>query len=104
MKRLLLALPLALTTCTSSMAVAQESRCYPREKVVQTLTERHNETIQSFGTFDFQGEIRLLETWANEDTGSWSIVITTPKGTSCVPIFGGDFVEGNPLSVEEEEG
>ena len=67
--------------CLAVPAAAQEpSRCGPREAVVAMLADRHGEAQVGYGVA--QGAI--LEVWRNTASGTWTVVITTPDGQSCM--------------------
>ncbi len=67
-------------------AAAQQPRmCDARDQVVEHLAERYGETLQSMGLHSGNG---LLEVYASEETGTWTILVTSPGGTSCVVAAG----------------
>lgn len=90
--------PLALALCTTP-AYAQSQNCAERDVVAERLTSGYGEQQQSMGLS--QGT--AVETWANTDTGSWSILVTRPDGVSCLVASGQNFVitgdapEGDPV-------
>lgn len=55
--------------------------CAPREALTGHLAERFGETRRGVGTA-MRGA-RLVEIYASEG-GSWSIVVTDPRGISCL--------------------
>ena len=55
--------------------------CAPREVVAKHLAERFEETRRGVGTA-LRGT-RMVELYAS-DGGSWSIVVTDPRGVSCL--------------------
>ena len=70
-------------------AHAQSSlTCHTRDKLVQTLEGRYNETLDSVG---LQGPELLLEVWSAKDTGSFTVFITKPNGISCVVASGSNW-------------
>jgi hypothetical protein len=73
---------LALLVTTSA---AWATNCAPREVVVDQLTSKYGETRQS-AALDRQN--RLVEMFANLDTGSWTALATSPSGRSCVVSYG----------------
>lgn len=68
-----------------SAASAQQQNCGPRDNVVQQLTERYGETRRSLG---MSSQDTVVETWASDRTGSWSIIVTMPNGISCLVASG----------------
>ena len=79
----------ALAYATASMA----GPCADRATVVDALTGDYGERAQGFG-LTRTGE--LMEVFANPETGSWSIVITTPDGSSCFGSVGDNFTVAPP--------
>jgi len=79
---------LALTAAllAPSFAMAQ-ANCAPRAFAEERLRNTFGEVIQSRGIL--RGAI--LEMWANTETGTWTAVVTTPDGRSCVVAAGQDF-------------
>ena len=88
----------ALATCAAP-AFAQQN-CAPRDVVVERLEDRFGEQQQSMG---LGGDMQtIVETWANTETGSWSVLVTRTDGISCLVASGeafqitGNAPEGDP--------
>lgn len=62
-------------------APAETRTCAAHEQVVERLAERYGETLQSMGMHSSNG---LLEVYASEETGTWTILVTSPDGTACL--------------------
>lgn len=95
MKALVLA---AAVSACAAPAFAQN--CAPRAVAVESLEDRYGEQQQSRG---MRGDGRaIVETWANLETGSWTLLVTRPDGVSCVVASGqafqvtGDAPKGDP--------
>lgn len=87
------ALVLAATAnlITTSMAAAQQSRnCGPRELVVTRLAEGFGETRQSMG---LGANNAVVEVFASEESGTWTITVTSPNGVTCLVASGQAFEE-----------
>ena len=69
-------------------AEAQNNNCGPREKVLTTLAEKYQETRRSIGLAT-QG--RVMEVFASEESGSWTIIVTMPNGITCLVASGQAF-------------
>lgn len=67
-------------------------RCYPHEDMVRWLDENYGESSQSYGLNDYG---LVVETFANAESGSWSLVITDATGLSCIQDAGDSFVRSN---------
>lgn len=64
---------------------ARNRNCAPRELVMQQLAERFGETRRGIGLVQ-QGSV--MELFASEATGSWTIVVTAPNGVTCLMAAG----------------
>ncbi|WP_412073887.1 hypothetical protein [Tritonibacter mobilis] len=86
MKKTLFTIAAGLALVVSSqMAAAQSQNCAPRDMVVKRLAERYGESRQSIGMGQ-QGMV--METFASNETGSWTITVTTPNGMTCLVASG----------------
>lgn len=66
--------------------LAQTGRaCAARTQVVDRLAERFGETLQSLGVDDKGG---LIEVYASAESGTWTILATSPDGASCLVASG----------------
>jgi hypothetical protein len=92
------ALGLALAAPAGPAAAQQGPgrACAARALVVERLAERYGETLVSMGMHANAG---LLEVYASEATGTWTILVTSPDGLACL-IAAGEMWEGQaaPLS------
>ncbi|MEM8591919.1 MAG: hypothetical protein AAGF13_05275 [Pseudomonadota bacterium] len=90
MKTHLLALSVGVVALvlTGVSARAQGANCAQRDMVIERLTSRYGESRQSVGVAANQS---LVEVYANADTGSWSITVTLPNGTTCLVASGQSF-------------
>ena len=78
---LTLATLLAFLPC---LAAAQQ-RCAPRDVIIERLTEGFGETRQSIGLAEGN---RVVEVFASGESGSWTITVTLPNGTTCLVAAG----------------
>lgn len=74
----------------STTAMAQMQPCAERDKVIQRLNNTYGETVRSMGLGANNG---MMEVYASEETGSWSITMTMPDGQTCL-IASGQAFEG----------
>lgn len=74
------ALAIGLIAAPASDAAA-EIRCAAHELVSDALAQQYGEVRKGLG---LQGETSLLELWASDDTGTWTILLTRPDGTTCI--------------------
>lgn len=87
MTRIFTALSAALTIMTAAAASA-EPNCGPRAAVVTHLSENFGESRQSIGMGQ---DGRVVELFASLETGSWTITVTLPNGTTCLVAAGEAF-------------
>jgi Rad3-related DNA helicase len=90
----------AVLCLTATPAMAQNPNCADREQVVARLAEQYGETLQSAG---MNNDNAVLEIYASEDTGTWTILVTRPDGVACL-IAAGEMWEGDaaPLTKPGE--
>ncbi len=82
---------LGLMTLAAQQVAAQQNRnCAPREMVVDRLANSYGETRQSLGVGS-QGTV--VEVFASDDTGTWTITVTMPNGLTCLVASGQSFEE-----------
>lgn len=75
-----------LTALAAETAMAQTTRnCAPRNVVLDRLAETYGETRQGMG-LGAQGAV--VEIFASDQTGSWTITVTTPQGLTCLVASG----------------
>ena len=86
----------ALLLAVPTVAFSQPRQCGPRDNVLAVLSERYGETRQSIG-LGASGQV--MEVFASLDTGTWTILITSPAGLSCLVAHGGSF---EPRTEEQE--
>ena len=70
------------------LAAAQGQSCGNRELVVERLTTKYGESRQSIGMAP-QG--RVVEVFASEETGTWTITVTMPSGITCLVASGQNY-------------
>lgn len=81
----LIALALALV---ASPAMAQQG-CIGTPDAYASLTNNYGEERRQVLIMP---DGRIVETWANEETGTWSLFITLPQGLSC-PLASGNGIQ-----------
>ncbi|MBE0453596.1 hypothetical protein [Roseovarius autotrophicus] len=68
-----------------TMVQAQATTCLPRTALVERLEGRYKEHLAGGG---LQNPQQLLEVWASDETGSFTVFVTRPDGISCVVATG----------------
>ncbi|WP_299845699.1 hypothetical protein [uncultured Roseovarius sp.] len=81
----------AAAVLMASPAVAQSGpNCAPREMVVDRLASKYGETRQSMG---LGANNAVVEVFASDSSGSWTIIVTTANGLTCLVASGQAFEE-----------
>ena len=78
----------AFTIASVNAASAQRGICAKRDEVVAQLRSVHGESRQAVG---LQQNARVMETYANPETGSWTIIVSLPTGVACLVAAGEAF-------------
>lgn len=76
---------LGLMALAATEVSAQNRNCAPRPVVLERLADRFGETRQSVG---LGGQGQVVEVFASDATGSWTITVTTPSGITCLVASG----------------
>ncbi len=85
----LLSLGIGAMILAADHAMAQGvARCAPREAIVERLASRYGESRQSVG---LGNDNTLVEVYASDETGSWSITVTRAGGPTCLVAAGNNY-------------
>lgn len=84
----LAAVALAILTGLAAMPVNSAPQCDTRETVIALLAERYGETRRMVG---LAGQAAVMELYASDATGTWSITMTLPDGLMCLMASGSNF-------------
>ncbi len=89
-QKMLLALAIALigTMFALTPAHAVAAQCASHAKMMQQLNERFGESRQSIG---LTPSGQMLELFAHPETGTWTVLLSFPNGTSCMMAAGTDY-------------
>ena len=90
-----------LLACTPHAEAAGPATgaCAARGEVVAKLAQRFGETLRSVGLQRADG---LVEVYASEKTGTWTILVTRPDGMSCL-LAAGELWEEEPKRAPGED-
>ena len=64
---------------------AQAASCANRDMVVDRLQTQYSEQLTAGGMQTAQS---IMEVWTSEDTGTFTVILTSPNGQSCVVATG----------------
>ena len=82
-------LGLATLALAAQEAIGETSQfCGPRDAVVQRLADGYGETRRAIG---LGSDNAMVEIFASDDSGSWTITVTDPQGTTCLVASGQAF-------------
>ena len=73
---------------SASIATAQPQQCNEREEVIKLLAERYREGPVAFGVTNNGGLVEVLKSAPHSKDDTWTIIITSPKGVSCLVAAG----------------
>ncbi|WP_111428941.1 hypothetical protein [Rhodobacteraceae bacterium DSL-40] len=82
---LFMATPPAQAEGTAAPEIAPQTACGERGTVVARLAERYGESLKSLG---LQQNNVVLEIYASDSTGTWSILVSHADGTACLVASG----------------
>lgn len=72
-----------------------EMVCGERDNVVAQLEGRYGESVRSVGLAPHN---QIVEIFASDDTGTWTITVTTTDGTTCLMASGQHFEDLLPTA------
>ena len=87
---LTLSLGVAAILLSTQHAFSQSRNCAKRDAVVARLAEAYGETRQSMG---LGANNAVIETFASDETGTWTITVTTADGMTCLVASGQAYEE-----------
>ena len=99
MKKTLFKMTMGLGIMVLAAQQVQAQNCAPREDIIQRLAETYGETRRGIGIAR-QGAV--MEVYASDSSGSWTITVTLPDGVTCLIASGQayeDVSEALPPSV-----
>ena len=89
-------LPLLFSACAP--AYAEDIPCGPRELIVEKLQEKWDEQLSSLALVE--DGMKIMEIYSNEDTGSFTILLTDSDGQSCMILSGEEYAHIKTLKGE----
>ncbi|MEM8774497.1 MAG: hypothetical protein AAGF53_05650 [Pseudomonadota bacterium] len=76
-----------LVTSTSAWA----AKCANRDLVIERLQSKYSESLAAGGLQKFSDTEHVVEVWASAETGTFTVMLTSPNGLSCVMATGTDW-------------
>ncbi len=81
MRKTLFKMTMGLGIMVLAAQQVQAQNCAPREDIIQRLAETYGETRRGIGIAR-QGSV--MEVYASDSSGSWTITVTLPDGVTCL--------------------
>jgi len=88
---------LVLALLIPAVAQAQQN-CAARDSVVKSLETSYGENFAGGG---MQNAQRIFEVWFSEEKGTWTILMTSADGKSCIMASGTNWREGDGVKVPQ---
>ncbi len=79
-----------------SRPATAQSACVPREVALEQLGERHAEIPIAMGLTQ---DGRVVEIFSSNDGATWTMLVTTPNGMSCLLTSGESWMKITPALV-----
>ncbi len=80
---------------------AHAANCALRAEVVDRLQTKYSEALTAGGLQGNRNVQTMVEVWASEKTGTFTVILTNPQGISCVVATGTDFFKRDlPLAPD----
>ena len=92
-----------MSSATVAAMPVQAANCANRDMVVERLETRYSESFAAGGLQTASDKKVLVEVWASEKTGTFTVMLTTPEGLSCVVATGTDWHQSAFEPVPEGE-
>ncbi len=73
--------------------VLAQTACAPREALIKQLDTKYSETLTGGG---LRNDSQVLEIWTAPETGTWTALLTTAEGMSCILATGTDWHQQTP--------
>ncbi|MEM8698192.1 MAG: hypothetical protein AAGF44_03425 [Pseudomonadota bacterium] len=82
------AIPAPVQAQSQTQVRSPQMICGKRQNIIQQLERKYGETARVMG---FSQGAGVVEVYANTESGSWTILVTNPSGTSCLMAAGEAF-------------
>ena len=70
---------------------AHAEDCAERELVTARLTQDYSEQLTAGGLQDADSQAGVVEVWASPETGTFTVMLTSADGVSCILATGTDW-------------
>ena len=90
----------AIAASTSAMAAPQQ--CNNRDAVLKLLSNKYKEAPVAFGVTNNGGLVEVLKSTPSAKEDTWTIIITTPQGVSCLVAAGEGWKAQEQIALDPE--
>ena len=90
---------IAFTGFVTTLPAYAQNQCDKRDSILEMLSDRYSEKTQAVGVTNKGG---LIEVLTNKDGGTWTIIVTTPHGISCLVAAGEGWKQLEKAALEPE--
>lgn len=98
-KTLALSAGFALIASTAMAQSQSQPQCNERDNVLALLAKKYKETPIAAGVTNTGG---LVEVLTDIKSGTWTIIVTTPQGMSCLVAAGEGWRNKEQIAMEPE--
>lgn len=98
----LLGLSLLFGMAATAPPAMATPNCGLRDTVIHQLRTKYSEQLTVGGLQKVQGMQALMEIWASEKTGTFTVLMTNADGVSCIVAAGTDYFEAVPRTVPDD--
>ena len=77
------------------------AHCAARDTVVDRLQSKYSESLAAGGLQGNRNVTTMVEVWASEKTGTFTVILTNAHGISCVVAAGTDFF-AKPVKIADD--
>ena len=89
-------------TLTAISTPVLAAKCADRKQIVERLQSRFSEQLTVGGLQRAKNAMSVMEIWSSQETGTYTVLLTDPDGTSCIVAAGTDFFEATPKVVNND--
>ncbi len=82
---------LAVTAMVLIPSSVFAQNCASRPDIANSLTEKYGEHLHGVGLMTKNGNPVVLELWVNDDTDTFTILMTYPTGAACMVAAGENY-------------
>lgn len=98
-RQLLLGFGLCAGALSATELSAQQGSCAAHATVVERLASRYGESRQSMG-LGFDNSV--IEVFASDTTGTWTITVTRPGGLTCMVAAGQSYQDMQEMVLDQD--